>query len=202
MEALIYEVKDKKLSDLIDVIGRYFGCDIESRIKVEVKGANPEAAEVLKVILVDGNTQPLEYARIDKRPGAGVSWKAERTAHFTKQPKATNGSHGYCRNCGEKILSERAERFCKIECKNQYNVRRCYHQSKNGIKIDEMIGWPMPNGRFKYFTEEEFTTALRAGEITEGARLVTPDGHLRVIVMQAGQLTYEEKYPKMEEVGA
>jgi hypothetical protein len=198
MEALTYEVKDKKLSDLIDVIGRYFGCEIESRIQVEVKGANSVAAEMLRIILVDGDTMPIEFARrekpavsVTKRPGQAMSWKEERNANMAKKDQAAEkAGFGYCRNCGEKVEHEKWGKFCKVECRNQYNVRKCYLRKDKGMEIDTMITWMDEKGKHKYFTEDEFAAALRTtGLFPEGARLVTPEGHLRKVVMQAGQMT-------------
>jgi hypothetical protein len=158
MEALTYEVKDKKLSDLIDAIGRYFGCEIESRIKVELKGANQEAAEVLKLILVDGETQPIDYARkekpaasVTKRMGQVPSWMETRDANLAKKDQsAAKAGFGYCRNCGEKVEHEKWGKFCKVECRNQYNVRKCYLRKDKDMEVDTMITWMDEKGKNKY----------------------------------------------------
>lgn len=127
---------------------------------------------------------------------ASQGLKAQKKAHFTPNvpaPEVQKKGVGYCRNCGEPRLRGK---FCSEACGNQYAVRRVNLRHK-GIRLDELFTGKLGK-RYCDFTLAEFDQALFAGEIPEGAKIVTPEGNLRKIVMQGGKLTFEEYFPSQE----
>lgn len=200
MDTMIFKVQDKKLSELIDVIGRYFGCKISSQVQVKVEGANEEAGGVLKQIFENDDLLRIHSPSEVKRGRPAVITK--RSKSFEKEwggvVKATDPivpatkGNGYCRNCVGKIEGGDFGMFCSNICRKQYAVRKSQFKNK-GMDLDAKLIQKKENGRYEYMTEDEFLERLKLnGWFREGEKVVTPEGHLRVIEMSGGELTFTE----------
>lgn len=228
MSERIFEVKSEKgdeLGKLVESLSAFYGGVASATPVILIRTDNDEIANMLRIILKNEITEfgappsvppqmPAKTAGHLEREGKATrigtrmketGWEREnrirRETEARKLALAEGRPHKFCRNCFERFMPMRANAiYCSHRCSNQYTVRRIHYQNSKQINIDKMYSY-RASKKVIYFTEEEFTSKLKGGGFPEEAKVLTPEGWLRVIRFQAGNWTFDEMRPSPEEVG-
>jgi hypothetical protein len=116
--------------------------------------------------------------------------KIEAPAVNESQDDPTAGfeARRVCRNCMRLFVPKRnTTKCCSNNCNVLYNQR-----SRRFEAIDTKYAFRNEHRHWFYGDAYWFDKQLAAGIFPEGSKILTPEGWLRIIRMQAGQLTFDE----------
>lgn len=204
-----------QVKKLCEAVAAFYHCQVDftERFELEVKTDNGDAAMILRDIPgISVNYQPSIKAQVPEKSKrgrkAGSQVKAKNDTFMnTHDPlrnypeelpeeggapadEPTEGSEPrrVCRNCMKLFVPKRETTKC---CSNNCNV--LYNQRQRRIvALDKQYAFRNEHRHWFYGDEAWFDRRLKEGFFPEGSKILTPEGWLRVISMQAGQLTYDE----------
>ena len=93
-----------------------------------------------------------------------------------------------CRNCMRLFYPKRnASICCSTRCYSNYNTR-----STRVVAINKQYVYKNQHRHWFYGDEEWFKARLESGTFHEGARVITPEGNVRIIRFTGGKWCFDE----------
>jgi len=185
------------MRDLVNALAKIHGGQAETSQVLAVETTCKALVEGLK-LLFPGNVVEIHEQGEAKRLHSGIPSAMNITEEHRRRacaPKPELGAR-FCRNCLKSYEPRRANSLtCGLECSRQFGVRKIQYRRDKGMEINDHYFYRGDDGHLHYFSEVEFKNKLREGFFPEGAKILTPEGWLRVVHMQGGEWTFDEIHP-------
>lgn len=190
----------KGIADVVEALARLFQGKAECRQVLVVKTDSDALAEGLKALFPGKIGEVEVHGEVKRLEAKSPSFNSSPTspkerAIFREEGKPVKLEARFCRECLKSFVPHRRDQYvCGGECSRRHGPRMAYCNRK-GILFSKMYQYKTPDGHWDYQDELGFKMKLSEGRYPEGAKILTPEGWLRIVRMQGGQWTFDEMHP-------